>query len=251
MTNQTKKAKQAVKETGNIIQTLAELGDLEFITSGIAEVDAITGGLPKSRISEIYGVQGVGKTHLMYKCLSAISNEGKTLYIDVENAMNPARLKSMGVNEKNILIANMSMLEDVAEYTIANIDKYDVMIVDSVAALIPKAELEGATGDQFIGLKARLMGQWLRRLVPVLGKSKCAMLFINQLRESPSVYVPKFTPGGRALPYAASLRLELSYNRSSRISDKAGGYTGHRVLVEVTKSKVCKPYQKTEFDLEY
>lgn len=231
--------------------SLDKVGEIEFVTSGVDEIDKLT-QLPRARITEIYGVNGVGKTHLMYKCISKISEQNRILYIDAENAINPDRLKSMGVNEKNVLIANISMLEDVAEYTIANVAKYDVVIVDSIASLIPKSELEGQVGDQFVMLKARLMGQWMRRLVPTLAKTKCACVFINQLRESPNVYVPKFTPGGKALTYAASLRLELSYNKSSRFKNKEDeGWSGHTVKVEITKSKVCRPYQTTEFKLDY
>lgn len=246
----TKKAKRVVKKAGYPIQTLAEIQPIRFITSGIKEVDKLTNGIPRARITEIYGVSGVGKTHLMYKCLAEMSKEGKVLYFDVENAINPVRLKEFGADEKNVDILSIALLEEVAECTIESVGKYDVMIIDSVASLIPKSEVEGATGDQFIGLKARLMGQWMRRLIPILGKSQCAVVFINQLRESPSVYVSRFTPGGKALGYAASLRLELSYNKSSRIG-KEGAYTGHKVKVEVVKSRVSAPYQTAEFKLEY
>lgn len=237
------------EETGYTVKTLAEYGEIQYITSGVEEIDAIT-KFPRGRIIEIYGLQGVGKSDLVQQCLSNMSHEGKVLYIDAENALNPARLLAKGGDAKNIVISDMCILEDVAQYTLGVLNDYDVIVVDSVATLVTRSEAEGETGDQFVGLKARLMGQWMRKLIGPLGKSKCAFVFINQIRESMSMYTPKFTPGGKALPYAASLRLELSSNKADRIV-KDGDTVGHKVKVEVTKSRVCAPHQKTEFKLFY
>lgn len=240
------KAKKAVEEAGYSIKPLSEFGDIAFITTGIEEIDAIT-QFPRGRITEISGLQGVGKSELVQACLTNMSHAGKVLYIDAENALNPSRLIAKGGDSKNIVISDMCILEDVAKYTVDSVGKYDVIVIDSVATLVPKSEAEGETGDQFVGLKARLMGQWMRKLIGPLGKSQCAVVFINQIRESMSMYVPKFTPGGKALPYAASLRLELSSNKADRLADGSG----HWVNVEVTKSRVCAPHQKTKFRLKY
>lgn len=245
------KAKKAVEKAGYTIKTLAEVGDIEFITSGITEIDTITGGIPKGRITEIHGMASVGKSEFVQVCLSEMSKAGKVLYIDAENALNPQRLVAKGGDSKNITVTDMYIMEEVANYVVDNLKNFDVIVIDSVASLVPRAEYEGETGDQFVGLRARLMGQWMRKLIGPLGKSKCAVVFINQLRESMSMYGdPLFTPGGKALPYAASLRLKLSSNKADRIV-KEGTTTGHWVQVEVTKSRVCAPYQKTKFMLVY
>lgn len=241
---------KAKKEEDTIeLKPLSEYGEIEFITTGIKEVDEVV-KLPKARITEIYGLQGIGKSYLMTKCVSEISKVGKVLYIDAESAINPSRMLEMGGVGKNIVISTEPVLEAVAELVIKNVDKYDVIVVDSIAALIPKSEFEGETGDQFVGLKARLMGQWMRKLIGPLGKSKCAVVFINQMRESMSMYVSKFTPGGKALPYAASLRLELKTASKDKIIKK-GEVAGHWVTAEVTKSRVCKPHQSARFELLY
>lgn len=243
------KAKQAVKDVGYTIKSLADYGEIEFITSGIEEIDAIT-KFPRGRITEISGMQGVGKSELVQTCLTNMSHEGKVLYIDAENALNPTRLLAKGGEAKNIIISDMCILEDVAKLTVDSVNKYDVIVIDSVATLVTKAEAEGETGDQFVGLKARLMGQWMRKLIGPLGKSKCAVVFINQIREGMSMFTPTFKPGGKALPYASSLCLHLSANKSDRIV-KDGVAVGHWVNVELTKSRVCPPYQKTKFKLKY
>lgn len=232
------------------LKTLSEIGDIQFVSSGIAEIDAIT-KIPRARITELYGLQGVGKSSLVMVMLSNISKEGRVLYVDAENALNPERLKSYGGVAKNIDISDESILEHIAELTITSLKKYDVIVVDSVASLISRSESEGAVGDQFVGLKARLMGQWMRRLIGPLGKSKCALVFINQIRESMIAYGnPQFTPGGKALPYAASLRIELKTAKADRII-KDGVTTGHRVNFEITKSRICPPHQKGSFKLIY
>lgn len=243
------KAKKAAADDGFSIKSLADYGDIEFVTSGIKEIDEIT-QFPRGRVIEIYGLQGVGKSELVQMCLTNMSKEGKVLYIDAENALNPSRLLAKGGVAKNIIISDMCILEDVAKLTVDSVNKYDVIVVDSVATLVTKAEAEGETGDQFVGLKARLMGQWMRKLIGPLGKSKCAIVFINQMREGMSMFTPTFKPGGKALPYASSLSLHLTANKSDRIV-KDGASVGHWVNVEFTKSRVCAPHQKTRFKLMY
>jgi recombination protein RecA len=188
-------------------------------------------------------------------CLKAISQEHKILYIDSENALNLDRVVTVGGNPKNIDVSTAYIVEEVADLVESNLSKYGLIIIDSIASLIPRAEESGDAGDVFIGLKARLMGQWMRRLIGKLGKSETAVVFINQLRETMEIYgLKKSTPGGYALPYAASLRLELSTTRGDRIASTKDGdapFKGQTVRVEVTKSKICAPYQKTTFKLLY
>ena len=247
----TKQAKKAVEKAGFTIKTLAEVEDIKFITSGFAEIDEITGGFPRGRITEVHGMASVGKSELVQTCLVNMSKQGKVLYVDAENAMNPQRLRDKGGVAENISISDMHIMEDVANFVTQNVNNYDVIVVDSIATLVPRAESEGETGDQFVGLRARLMGQWMRKIIAPLGKSQCALVCINQLRESMSMYGdPLFTPGGKALPYAASLRLKLSTTKADRIL-KDGVTVGHKVLVEVTKSRVCAPHQSTKFKIEY
>lgn len=231
------------------LRTISKLDEVQFISSGIPEIDTLTGGIPKARITEIYGTTGAGKTSLTLKCVSGLSKNGKVLFIDAENAINPSFLTD-DANTDNIVISNESNLETVAELTVEAVKEFDAIVIDSVASLLPRVEQDGEMGDQNIGIKARLMGKWMRKLVAPLGKSNCAFLFINQLRESPSMYVPKYTPGGKALPYAASLRIELSSNKADRII-KDGLTVAHRVKVEVTKSKISQPHLSTSFVLKY
>lgn len=208
----------------------------EFISTGITEIDDMTGGFPKRKITEIYGMKGVGKTALVTKLFNA---DSKILYVDTENAL--------GEVPSNVTKISEYILEDVerAVHTLLGKD-YDMIVVDSVASMIPRAEVEGDEGDAHMGLKARLMSQWMRKVNMYLSKSNAALVFINQERETMNAFgYQKFTPGGHGLPYAASLRLELKTTKKDRLEN------GHWVNVEVEKSRVCKPYQTTRFKLEY
>lgn len=223
----------------------SDLPPIEFISSGIAEIDQMTGGFPKNRITEIFGMKGVGKTALMAQILSKNLPTLKVFYIDSENAMRG--------DHPNMKAYSTYILEN-AEAAVSDAldtDAFDVIIVDSVASLVPRAEIEGEEGEAHMGLKARLMSQWMRRINPHMHGKKAAVVFINQQRETMDLYGPKkTTPGGLGLPYAASLRLELKTTKADRIV-KNGEVIGHWVSVEVEKSRVCKPYQKTKFKLLY
>jgi len=217
----------------------SDLPPQEFISSGVKEIDEMTHGIPRKKITEIYGPKGVGKTTLMSKIIGELSDLD-ILYIDAESGL-PYSPKNVTVNTEHMLEA----VQDVVESALED-NKYDLIVVDSVASLIPRAEIEGDSGDVHMGLKARLMSQWMRRIHLYLAKSNTAVVFINQQRESMNPYGPsKFTPGGFGLPYAASLRLELKSNKVDKLDD------GQWVHVEVEKSRVCKPYQKTKFKLQY
>lgn len=233
------------KELPAVIR-LSDLKPVEFVSSGVPEIDELVGGFPRARITEVYGMQGVGKTSLMTMCLANMSKDSKLLFVDVENAINPARIDALGAQSNKIDYSNLYVLEEVAELVLASVDKYDVIVVDSVAAMTMMAEDQGEVGQALVGLKARLMGQWLRKLTGKLGKSSCALVFINQERESMILYGnPTFTPGGRALLYATSLRIKLSTTKADRLDG------GHWVNFEVTKSKVSPPHGKGRFKLSY
>lgn len=217
----------------------SDMPPLKFISSGIKEIDLMTKGFPRKRITEIFGLKGVGKTTLMSKVISELP-ELKICYIDAEGGL-PTPPDNVTVNNEHIL----ERVHDIVESALED-NKYDLIVVDSVASLVPRAEVEGEEGDAHMGLKARLMSQWMRKINYYLPKSNTAVVFINQQRESMNTYGPsKFTPGGFGVPYAASLRLELKSNKADRFEG------GHWVNVEVEKSRICKPYQKTKFKLLY
>lgn len=215
---------------------------IEFLESNIEEINKLTGGFPKNRITEIFGMKGVGKTYLARQM---IKKNSKTLYIDTENAL---------VNvPNNIEVVNEYEVESVAEIVNNALESkiYDLIVIDSVASMSVRTEAEGEIGEAHMGLKARIMGQWMRTINPYLHDSGTSVVFINQERESMNPYgKQKFTPGGHALPYAASLRLELKTLAKDRIK-KNGEQIGHWVNVKVEKSRVSKPYQETKFKLLY
>lgn len=221
----------------------ADIPPLEFISSGIPEIDAMTKGFPRKRVTEIFGLKGVGKTSLMLRILNALPDLD-IYYIDAENGIPDT--------PPNVVVDTEHVLEHVVhavERELAN--GHDLIVIDSVASLVPRAEVEGDSGDMHMGLKARLMSQWMRRINFHLSKSDTAVVFINQQREAMDMYGPKrFTPGGLALGYAASLRLELKTKKADRIT-KDGEVTGHWVTVEVEKSRVSRPYQTARFKLNY
>jgi recombination protein RecA len=232
------------------LQRLSDLAKVKFVTSGIPEIDELTGGFPRGRITEVYGKTGVGKTSLMSMCIAELSKKHKVLFIDAENALNKDRFVEMGGNADKVSVTTEYVLENVADIVIDSIGKFDVIVVDSVAALTAKTEYEGETGAANIGIKAKLMHQWMRRIIGKLGKSKCALVFINQLRDSLDMYTPAYTTGGSAIDYASSLRIQLSNNKSDRTTS-GGEFNGTWVHVEITKSKVSKPYAKTKFKLDF
>lgn len=229
---------------------LSAVDKLEFITSGVAEIDAVT-MLPRGRITEIYGQPGVGKTSLMMHCIAAMSRDGKVLFIDSENALNPDRMRSYPVNVKNVFVSSLYVLEEVEDLVMESLNKYDVIIVDSVAGLTARTEHVGEAGAANIGIKAKLIHQWMRRMTGLLGETNCALVFVNQLRAGLDIYHPEYTTGGTGLTFAASLRIKLSNNKADRIPTAGGGYSGHWVHFEITKSKISQPHIKGKFKLKY
>ncbi len=238
------------------LQMASDLPEIEFVTTGLGNaVDKVV-GFPRKRITEIYGLQGVGKTTLTLMSIAGLTKQGqKTLFIDCENSFNKERAKKLGVDLTKLAVIEVSIFEDVSDVILNEISNFDAIIVDSVAAMVPRAEFEGESGDANIGLKARLMGQLMRKVNDPLVKSKCALVFINQLRESMDMFGPKFsTPGGMALKYAASLRIELKAYSKDRIEKTKLGEksrVGHKVTAEITKSKVGAPFQSVVFEVLY
>lgn len=242
----------------------SELGKVEFMTTGIPELDAIIkpkgskvpGGFPVGRVSEIYGLEGVGKTSLTLQAIAGMQKAGKKiLFVDVENALNPQRAEEFGVDLDNLQLSTETTVEGVTEIIVAYLGQFDVIVVDSIAAMIPRAEFEGDSGEAHMGLKARLMGQLTRKVVGPLSKAKCALIFINQQRESLEMFSAKyFTPGGKAVPFATSLRIELkSPKKDKMVATVKGEKTevGKIVTARVEKSKVSTPHVEARFELLY
>lgn len=245
----TKAPKAAEEPTINKMENYPEV---KFITSGVAEIDEMTGGYPRGRITEIYGKKSVGKTTLMMKMLAAISQDNKVLFMDAENALNKTRLVELGANISNIDFTTTSILEEIGQLILDNLNKYEVIILDSVAGTITKTEAQSEIGDHVVGVKGKVMNSiFTRRLPEVVAKSGCTLLLINQLRDSFSMYGENtYTPGGKSIEYAASLRLQLNTVKKDLII-KEGVKVGHKVTVTVSKTKISKPHTETQFILMY
>ena len=226
--------------------------EVDVISTGAISLDVATGigGIPRGRIVEVYGPESSGKTTLtLHVIAEAQKNGGRAAFIDAEHALDPEYARKLGVDVENLIVSQPSTGEDalsICDYLVRS-GAIDVVVIDSVAALVPRTEIEGEMGSAHVGLQARLMSQALRKLTGATQKSNTALIFINQLREKVgNIYNPETTTGGRALKFYSSMRLDVRRSESIKTGD---GIIGNKTKVKLAKNKMAPPFKQVEFDI--